>query len=85
MNVPGHYPNELWQKARGSRGTGAWTTAHVGEVIEIREGMPENTGKCVSPGRTSSNCSLDDRARCSFIAFLYEHPLGSATVFPLTK
>jgi hypothetical protein len=46
MNVPGHDPNELWQKFSGSRGTGAWTTVHVGEVIEIRKGIPENIGKC---------------------------------------
>ena len=46
MNVPGHDPKELWQKHTGSKGWHAWTSDHVGEVIEIRNGMPENIGKC---------------------------------------
>ena len=46
MDVPGHDPSELWQKFAGSRGTEAWTSAHVGEIIELRKGMPENMGKC---------------------------------------
>jgi hypothetical protein len=59
MDVPGHDPNELWQKFRGSRGTGAWTTAHVGEVIEVRNGMPENIGKCpICGGRTKVSCKV---------------------------
>ena len=59
MNVPGHDPNELWQKFSGSRGTGAWTTAHVGEVIEIRKGIPENIGKCPAcEGKASVSCKV---------------------------
>jgi hypothetical protein len=59
MNVPGHDPNELWQKFTGSRGTGAWTTAHVGEVIEIRKGIPENIGKCpMCEGKTRVPCNI---------------------------
>jgi hypothetical protein len=45
MNVPGHDPKELWQKHNGPKGWHAWTSDHVGEVIEIRNGLPENIGK----------------------------------------
>jgi hypothetical protein len=59
MDVPGHDPSELWQKFTGSRGTGAWTSAHVGEVIEIRKGMPENIGKCpMCEGKTRVSCKV---------------------------
>ena len=50
MNVPGHDPKELWQKYTGSKGWHAWTSDHVGEVIEIRNGTPENIGKCPTCG-----------------------------------
>ena len=59
MDVPGHDPSELWQKFAGSRGTGAWTSAHVGEIIEIRKGMPENIGKCpMCEGTTRVSCKV---------------------------
>jgi hypothetical protein len=54
MNVPGHDPNELWQKYTGSKGWHAWTSDHVGEVIEIRNGTPENIGKCPTCGGTAT-------------------------------
>jgi hypothetical protein len=50
MSVPGHDPKELWQKVSGSKGWHAWSTAHVGEVIAIRNGRPENIGKCPTCG-----------------------------------
>lgn len=54
MEVAGHGPDELWQKFSyvkdGKRFTQAWTQAHVGEVIEIRNGEPVNTGRCKTCG-----------------------------------
>lgn len=50
MDVPGHDPKELWQKYTGSKGWHAWTSDHVGEVIEIRNGTPENIGQCPTCG-----------------------------------
>jgi len=59
MNVPGHDPKELWQKFTGSQGWRAWTTAHVGEVIEIRNGRPENIGKCPTcGGKAKVSCKV---------------------------
>lgn len=59
VDVPRHDPGELWQKFAGSRGTGAWTSAHVGEIIEIRKGMPENIGKCpMCEGTTRVSCKV---------------------------
>ena len=60
MNVPGHPPTELWQKFRyGANGGGsvAWTQGHVGDVIEMKNGMPVNIGKCpVCGGKTVIKC-----------------------------
>ena len=50
MDVAGPDPKELWQRHTGSKGWHAWTSNHVGEVIEIRNGMPENVGKCPTCG-----------------------------------
>ena len=62
MNVPGHPPTELWQKFRyGPNGASsvAWTQGHVGDVIEMRNGMPVNIGKCaVCGGKTQIKCPI---------------------------
>jgi hypothetical protein len=64
MEVAGHDPKELWQKHTGSKGWNAWTSAHVGEVIEIRNGMPENMGKCPTcGGKTTVFCKDCNGAR----------------------
>jgi hypothetical protein len=47
MNVPGHDPKELLQKYTGSKGWHAWTSD---QVIEIRNGTPENIGRCPTCG-----------------------------------
>ncbi|MBC8001329.1 MAG: hypothetical protein H7X97_01960 [Opitutaceae bacterium] len=60
MDVPGHAPTELWQKFRygpNGKGSVAWTQGHVGEVIEMKNGMPVNVGKCpVCAGKTLIKC-----------------------------
>jgi hypothetical protein len=58
MNVAGHDPNELWQTFRGKTGTRSWTQAHVGEVVQMQNGEPENIGKCgVCQGTTKVTCT----------------------------
>lgn len=58
MNVAGHDPNELWQKFRGKKTGGAWSQAHVGEVISLETGEPVNIGPCkVCGGSTKVQCS----------------------------
>lgn len=54
MNVPGHGPNELWQSFKSNNGheTKSWNQTHVGEVIGMRNGQPENIGKCKTCGGT---------------------------------
>ncbi len=50
MDVAGHPPTDVWQVFRyrtaTESGTKAWSQAHVGEVIEMVDGMPTNKGKC---------------------------------------
>ncbi len=60
LEVAGHPPGELWQKFYygGGSKSKAWDQAHVGEVIEMRDGEPANIGKCKTCGGTT-------RARCA--------------------
>ena len=59
MAVPGHDPKELWQKHTGPKGWHAWTSAHVGEVIEIQNGTPVNIGKCPTcGGKATVSCKI---------------------------
>src|ERR1051325_1124668 len=58
MDVPGHSPNELWQKFRDGNGTTAWSQAHVGEVVEVRNGKAVNLGRCPRcAGTTKVKCA----------------------------
>lgn len=58
MNVPGHNPNELWQKFPSRQGGyQSWSQEHVGEVIAMQKGVPVNIGKCqVCGGSTRVAC-----------------------------
>jgi hypothetical protein len=59
LDVPGHDPKELWQKFTYSDGWHAWTTGHIGEVIEMRGGKPTNVGKCpVCKGKGKVPCKV---------------------------
>jgi len=54
MDVAGHPPTDLWQKfPNGQGGYMAWSQAHVGEVIVVRNGKAENIGKCQQCGGTT--------------------------------
>jgi hypothetical protein len=58
MKVAGHGPEELWKRYNNPDGTWrAWTQAHIGEVIELKNGKHENSGKC-------SKCSGTTRVDC---------------------
>jgi hypothetical protein len=58
MQVEGHSPNDVWQKfPKSGGGWQAWDQDHVGEVIEIQNGVPVNVGKCpVCGGTTRIKC-----------------------------
>jgi len=57
MDVAGHDPKELWRKFEYPGGMEAWNQNHVGEVIEYRNGEPENVGKCpVCHGAAKIDC-----------------------------
>ena len=57
LNVAGHDPKELWQKFQGKGEWNAWTTAHIGEVIVIRDGKPVNIGTCsICQGHGKVDC-----------------------------
>jgi hypothetical protein len=63
INVEGHRPDELWRRFnnRDDNGWQAWNQDHVGEVIEMREGKPVNTGKCgICRGNMRLKCSACD-------------------------
>ncbi|TAL06535.1 MAG: hypothetical protein EPO07_01735 [Verrucomicrobia bacterium] len=51
--TPGHRPDELWQKFPTKDGYKAWTQAHLGEVVEVRNGDAVNIGKCKICGGSS--------------------------------
>lgn len=59
LDVPGHDPKELWRKFTYDGGWTGWTTAHIGEVIETRNGVPTNIGKCsVCGGKGKVPCQV---------------------------
>ncbi|MEO7934351.1 MAG: hypothetical protein ABIT76_14450 [Chthoniobacterales bacterium] len=59
MDVPGHDPKELWQKFTYPGGHAAWTTAHVGQVIEMRDHKAVNIGACpVCGGKAKVPCKI---------------------------
>lgn len=62
MTVAGHDPKELWQKFPNMNGKGeyqSWGQDHVGEVIEYKNGVAVNIGKCKVCGGTGKvTCSV---------------------------
>jgi hypothetical protein len=55
MNVPGHGPNELWQKYPDLDGRGgyyAFSQNHLGETIVYQNGRAVSTGRCKICGGT---------------------------------
>lgn len=48
MKVDGHGPDELWKRFNNPVGGGwhAWTQAHIGQAIEVQNGIYVNTGNC---------------------------------------
>jgi hypothetical protein len=62
MNVPGHSPNELWQKYPDLDGRGgyyAFSQNHLGEVVAYQGVRAVSTGKCkVCGGTTKVTCSI---------------------------
>ncbi|HWQ91757.1 MAG TPA: hypothetical protein VN673_08800 [Clostridia bacterium] len=62
MNVPGHDPNELWQKFPNQSGKGgyqSWNHHHVGEVITYQNGVAVNIGPCKTcSGSTKVTCRV---------------------------
>jgi hypothetical protein len=62
MNVPGHGPNELWQKYPDLDGRGgyyAFSQNHLGEVVAYQGVRAVSTGKCkVCGGTTKVTCSV---------------------------
>ena len=58
MQVAGHSADDVWQKfPKSSGGWEAWNQNHVGEVIEVKNGVPVNVGKCpVCTGSTRVQC-----------------------------
>lgn len=58
LTVAGHGPTELWQKFPTKNGYQAWNHTHVGEVVEIRDGVPTLAGKCpVCKGAAKVKCT----------------------------
>ena len=49
----GKGPDELWQAFHQKGGTQYYSKAHVGEVVEMRDGMAVNIGKCTVCGGTT--------------------------------
>jgi hypothetical protein len=60
MDVEGHSPNDVWITFRkASGGTRSWNQNHVGEVIEMQNGEPQNIGKCqICGGKTRVKCAV---------------------------
>ena len=62
INVPGHGPNELWQKYPDLDGRGgyyAFSQNHLGEVVAYQGVRAVSTGKCkVCGGTTKVTCSV---------------------------
>ncbi|HKB90682.1 MAG TPA: hypothetical protein VKC60_09225 [Opitutaceae bacterium] len=60
MDVKGHSSDELWQKFTPPNGQWhAWTTAHLGEVIELHDGQYVDVGKCkICGGTTHVPCEI---------------------------
>lgn len=62
MNVPGHGPNELWQKFPDLDGRGgyyAFSQNHLGETIVYQNGRAVSIGKCKICGGTGKvTCSV---------------------------
>lgn len=61
MEVAGHPPTDVWQvfryKTNSRSGYQAWNQAHVGQVIEMVDGMPTNVGDCkICHGTTRVPC-----------------------------
>ncbi len=53
MNVAGHDPSDLWITfTTANGGTMSWSQEHVGDVIEMQNGNPVDTGKCKVCGGT---------------------------------
>lgn len=53
MNVAGHDPSDLWITFTAANGgTMSWNQNHVGDVIEMQNGNPVDTGKCKICGGT---------------------------------
>jgi len=92
LTVAGHAPTELWQKFPMKGGYQAWNHTHVGEVVEIRDGVPTLAGKCpVCKGAAKVPCTECDgsgQAKCALcdgagqVALSVERPVVPGE-FPL--
>ncbi|MEJ0090177.1 MAG: hypothetical protein WDM80_10585 [Limisphaerales bacterium] len=58
MDVAGHPATDVWRKFyKSGGGYQAWNQNHVGDVVEMRDGVPVNIGKC-------SICGGTGRVKC---------------------
>ncbi len=57
MNVAGHDPSELWQSFHGKTKIMSWNHHHVGDLIQMQNGEPVNTGPC-------KTCGGNTRVKC---------------------
>ena len=69
MKVAGHSDDELWMKFKQANGTHhAWNQSHIGEVIQIENGIAVNKGKCLTCGGTTrikcNTCDGDRKISC---------------------
>src|ERR1051326_1362470 len=70
QNVEGHDPNLLWRRFKWGNGYQytAWSQSHVGEVIEMQNGVPVDIGKCKICGGTGrvacKNCGGNGTVVC---------------------
>jgi len=59
MKVEGHGPDELWRTFTNPKGgTVSWSQAHIGEKVELKNGVYVNTGKC-------EKCNGTTRVECN--------------------
>jgi hypothetical protein len=60
MNVAGHPPTDWWITFHAADGgTSSWNQNHVGDVIQIQNGSPVDTGPCKVCGGTGHvTCSV---------------------------
>jgi hypothetical protein len=60
LEVAGHPPTDLWQKFyTADGGYQAWNQNHVGDVIQMQNGVPVDTGQCKICGGTGKvKCTI---------------------------